>query len=152
MKKIMLFGLLLLTTSIMRADTTSPSPIQTIANEFSMSFMSHVSAVDSFRQDGSHVIKFADGIIQAIPYKKDHLLVGSFGLIPHPEDSTAFFKSYSIHAHIFGFLSQFVDVNPTYASILTDFEITPGYSYDTDQRHGGFVFDIGYAHQFGSPQ
>ncbi len=129
-------------------NTAAPSPLESVTNQFAMSFLSHVSAVDSFRQDGTHVVKFADGIIQAVPYKGDHLIIGSFGLIPNPADSTKFYKSYSIHAHLIGFLSQYININPTYGDILSQFDFSPGYTYDTDERHGGFSFDIGYVKSF----
>lgn len=128
---------------------TPTPPLSSITAQFSTSFLSHVSAVDDFRQDGSHVIKFTDGIFQMIPYQGDHLLLASFGLIPNPEDSTKFYKSYSIHVHIISVVAKYLDINPTYAPILNDLEFTPGYTYDTDQHHGGLDFSIGYAHKFG---
>lgn len=130
------------------ADQTS-SPLQTVSDQFSASFLTHISAVDSFRSDGSHVIKFADGIIQAVPYKGDHLFIASLGLIPKPNDSTHFFNSYSVHLHLISLISKYIDINPTYAPILNDLELTPGYTYDMDVHHGLLDFSIGYAHKFG---
>ena len=141
-----------------KADIVLPStsslplpPVTAVTNQFEASFLAHISAVESFRQDGSHVIKFSDGIIQAIPYKGDHLLVASFGLIPNPTDSAKFYKSYSIHAHLFSIASKYLDINPTYAVILQDIELTPGYTYDTDLHNGQLEFAVGYAHKFGTP-
>lgn len=128
---------------------TSPTALQTISDQFSTSFLSHVLAVDSFRSDGSHVIKFADGIIQAVPYKGDHLFIGSFGFIPRPDDSAHFYNSYSIHIHVISLIAKYIDINPTYAPILNDLELTPGLTYDTDVRHGLLDFSVGYAHKFG---
>lgn len=128
---------------------TPPPPISSITDQFYTSFLAHVAAVDDFRQDGSHVIKFTDGIIQAVPYQGDHLFVGSFGLIPKPSDSTKFYKSYSVHLHLISVVSKYLDINPTYAPILQSIELTPGYSYDTDQSHGGLDFSVGWVHQFG---
>lgn len=157
MKKIILALALLGSLGVLRADpvaVTLPSPtptppLQAITSQVTVAFLSHISAVDDFRQDGSHVIKFTDGIFQLIPYQGDHLLIGSFGLIPSRTDSTKFEKSYSVHAHVLSFVGKYLDINPTYASILSDIELTPGYTYDTDWGHGGWDFSVGYAHSFG---
>lgn len=154
MKKLILLVAILWASVPAFADSIAPPalptpPLQTVTDQFSVLFLNHISAVDSFRQDGSHVIKFSDGIIQAIPYKGDNILIGSFGIIPKPQDSTKFYNSYSIHAHVLSFLAKYVDINPTYAPILADLELTPGYTYDTDVHHGGFDFSVGYAHKFG---
>lgn len=127
----------------------TPPPLSSITDQFSASFLSHISAVDDFRQDGSHVIKFTDGIFQQIPFQGDHLLVESFGLIPSRTDSTKFEKSYSIHAHLISVIGKYLGINPTYAPILNDIELTPGYTYDTDVSHGQFDFSVGYSHKFG---
>lgn len=131
---------------------TTP-PLSSVTSQFSTVFLDHISAVDSFRSDGSHVIKFSDGIFQAVPYKGDHLLVGSFGLIPNPQDSTSFFKSYSVHLHLLSIMGKYLDINPSYSDILNQLELTPAFTYDTDVKHGLFDFSVGYAHKFGgSPQ
>ena len=153
MKKVMLSSLVLaalLTSGPRPAFADAPTPLQNVQSQFSMSFLGHVSAVDDYRQDGSHVIKFSDGILQQIPFKGDHLLIESFGLIPRPDDSSKFFKSYSIHVHVISVFSKYLDVNPTYAPLLQDLELTPGYTYDTDVNHGQFDFSFGYAHKFGA--
>lgn len=152
MNKMLLSSLVLLTCLVlepMPSFADAPTALQTVEGQFSMSFLAHISAVDDYRQDGSHVIKFTDGILQQIPFKGDHLLVESFGLIPRPDDSSKFFHSYSIHAHVISVVSKYLDINPTYAPLLQDLELTPGYTYDTDVRHGQFDFSFGYSHKFG---
>lgn len=147
MKKLLLIALIAFAWP--RWGFADATPLQTVTDQFSTSFLSHVSAVDDFRQDGSHVIKFTDGIFQMIPYKGDHLLLASFGVIPNPTDSTKFYKSYSIHAHVLSVIGKYLDINPTYAPLLNDLELTPGYTYDTDLHHGALDFSVGYTHKFG---
>lgn len=156
MKKMLLAVVLCFGVGIVFAEDPMPTPTPTptpplssITNQFETSFLSHISAVESFRQDGSHVIKFTDGIFQMMPYRGDHLLLASFGLIPNPTDSTKFYKDYSIHLHLFSLVGKYLLINPSYAQLLNDIEATPGYGYSTDVHHGQFDFAIGYAHKFG---
>lgn len=146
MRKILLVLALLAWPKWGFADATASA---SAGDTFYASFLAHVSAVDDFRQDGSRVVKLTDGIFQQIPYRGEYLLVESFGVIPKPEDSTKFWKSYSVHAHVVSLVAKFLGINPTYAPILEDFELTPGYTYDTDVHHGQFDLSIGYAHKFG---
>jgi hypothetical protein len=135
--------------------TSVQGPLESVTSEFTASLASHVSAVDTFRQDGTHIIEFTDALLEAVPFEMKgstnpcNLLEFTFGLVPAQDSSTTFYKSYGVHAHVVGYLSQFVTVNPTYASYLNDLELTPGYEYATDVHHGGLVFSVGYSHKFG---
>ena len=93
-------------------------------------------------------VKGGDGIIGAIPYKGNNVIVGDVGIIPNLNDPTSFYKTYGIHLHLVQFVSQYLNYNPTYASILQSVELDPRYSYDTDVHHGVLGVTLGYVKHF----
>ena len=159
MRKLILFALGLGFVALAQADTTvsvpaittvtgQPDPISSITSNFTVALLDHVTASDEFTTSGDRKIEFTDGIIGAIPYKGDNVIVGDVGIIPNLNDPTSFYKTYGIHLHLVQLVSQYLNYNPTYASILQSVELDPRYSYDTDVHHGVLGVTLGYVKHF----
>jgi hypothetical protein len=132
------------------AAAAAPAP-STLSTQFDLALLQHVTAAEAYRSNGSHVVKFTDGIVGLWNYKGDYIITGTAGFIPHPEDPSKFFSSYGVHAHVMSLVAKYFVINPSYAPILQDLELTPGWTWDQDVPHRGlFEFCVGYSHKFGT--
>lgn len=139
MKRIMLFGLLLLGTSIVRAD---------LGDQITSSLISHVSAHSQYTTTGENRLALLASIVQIGKMNGSSIGQLRFGFtgIMNPDKNVTAGAGYVADAYvnISPFVRKYVTLDPNW-TFLNSIEMGPSIAYDLREHHSYLAFSVGLA-------